>query len=222
VAELIALVLVNRWPDCKHKGIDMVARELTRPSAWTRQRGFVGVAVAAALLVFVASAGTAFASRAIPWRSTSTERLSGATAVLPPAPGIWKSEKLGSGPGQGAEMTGTFTVAAAGYVTALHGTITSFAETSCGTGSIAVPGKLKIIHGTGEDSYGAYNLYAAGVINADADPIVQPERLVLLHKGKRVTGSVEVSFVWPPQKGTSTGAEINYGSCSLQLAFLHG
>lgn len=118
-------------------------------------------------------------------------------------------------------MTGSFTVIAGQYVTDLHGTITANAETSCGTGTITVPGKIKIVHGTGEDSYGAYNVYAAGLIDPSADPIVQPQRLVLLHNGKRLTGSVEVSFVWPPEKGGSTGAEINYGTCSLELAFLH-
>ena len=119
-------------------------------------------------------------------------------------------------------MTGSFTVTAGEYVTDLHGTLTASAETSCGTGTIKVPGEIKIIHGAGSDEYGNYNLYAVGVINPDADPIVQPDRLALLHNGKKLTGSVQLTFVWPPQKGTSTGGEISYGSCSLELVFLHG
>jgi hypothetical protein len=119
-------------------------------------------------------------------------------------------------------MTGSFTVIAGEYLTGLHGKITTSAETSCGTGTITVPGEIKIIHATGEDSYGAYNLYAAGVVNTQADPIVQPLRTVIIHNGKRVTGGVEASFVWPPKKGTMTGGEITYGSCELDLAFLHG
>jgi len=142
--------------------------------------------------------------------------------VLPPALGIWKSQKLGNDSIQGNELIGSFTVTAGEYVTNLHGTLTASAETSCGTGTIKVPGKIKIIHGAGSDEYGNYNLYAVGVINPDADPIVQPDRLALLHNGKKLTGSVQLTFVWPPQKGTRTGGEIDYGSCSLELVFLHG
>jgi hypothetical protein len=119
-------------------------------------------------------------------------------------------------------MTGSFTVIAGEFVTNLHGKLTNSVETSCGTGTIAVPGKIKIIHGTGEDSYGPFDLYAAGTINTTRDPIVQPLRMVVIHNGKRVTGSVELSFVWPPKKGYLTGGEINYGNCSVSLAFLHG
>jgi hypothetical protein len=174
------------------------------------------------LLLVATSAGAAIAAQATPSRSTSAARSSGATTVLPPALGIWRSQKLGNDSIQGAELTGSFTVTAGEYVTDLHGTLTASAETSCGTGTIKVPGKIKIIHGAGSDEYGNYNLYAVGVINADADPIVQPDRVSLLHNGKKVTGSLQLSFVWPPQKGTSTGGEINYGDCSLGLVFLHG
>ena len=121
--------------------------------------------------------------------------------MLPPALGIWRSQKLGNDSIQGAELTGSFTVTAGEYVTDLHGTLTANAETSCGTGTIKVPGKIKIIHGSGSDEYGNYNLYAVGVINVDADPIVQPDRVTLLHNGKKVTGSVQVSFVLRPPEG---------------------
>jgi hypothetical protein len=201
--------------------MDMRDRQLTRPSGWTRRCSFAGLVAIVTLVASGVFVGAAFGTQATSSRSNSLARLTPATAVLPPALGIWKSEKLGNGPIQGAELAGTFTVIAGEYVTDFHGTITASAETSCGTGKITVPGRMKIVHGSGQDSYGAYNLYAAGVINADADPIVQPQRLVLTHNGKRITGSVEVSFVWPPQKGTTTGAEINYGACSLELAFLH-
>lgn len=118
-------------------------------------------------------------------------------------------------------MIGSFTVISGEYVTNLHGKLTNNVESSCGTGTITVPGKIKIIHGTGQDSYGPFNLYAAGTINPSRDPIVQPLRMVVIHNGKRVTGSVELSFVWPPKKGYLTGGEIDYGACSVSLAFLH-
>ena len=159
--------------------------------------------VAAAFILVAASASAAQGARL-------------AATLTSPRVGQWKT----SG-GSAAALAGTFTVTRAGYVTKLQGVITPSAETSCGTGKITVPGRLKIFDASGTSAFGAYNEYVVGLNEPSSTPVIQPMQVVLTHDGHRVNGRIDIVF---PHAKFLGSAEITYttsgpngGGCDLQF-----
>ena len=129
-----------------------------------------------------------------------------ATTVAPPAPGIWKLT---------GDLDATFTVTSGVYVTGFHGTITSTAETSCRTGTVRLPGRLKISHLTGSYYNKPYNEYAVGQSTPSSGPQAVAAKVTLA--GHTYKGQIVLSFL---SRGAAdiwyTTAGVNGGACELE------
>jgi hypothetical protein len=139
-------------------------------------------------------------------------------AVAAPKAGTWKTVKDGYGY---ADVAGTFTVTKSGYVTKLRGTMTSDAETACGTGTVAVPKAQKMFDAKGMDSEGgSYNEWVVGINDPSADPVIQPKKVTVTVDGKSVAGKLDIVF--PHGAGDGAGdIEYDHGNCDLQFDIAH-
>jgi hypothetical protein len=172
----------------------------------TRRRGFGRAVVVAALVSIPATAVAAQGARV-------------ATAPAPPQAGLWKTISAGY---NHTEFTATFTVTKNHYLTGLHGTLTSEAETACGPGTaVTVTGRQRIFDAKGVDAEGAYNEYAVGKNEPGADPVIQPINVELTHNGQPITGKLYIVF---PEHGSLGGGAIEYlnGNCDIQFAIKKG
>ncbi len=135
-------------------------------------------------------------------------------AVAAPKVGTWTTVKNTSGYG---DIAGTFTVTKSAYVTGLHGTITSDAETACGTGTVAVPKAQKIFDAKGTNvEGGSYNEWVVGINDPSADPVIQPKKVTVTVNGRSVAGKLDIVF-------PHGAADIEYdnGNCDLQFDIAH-
>jgi hypothetical protein len=120
------------------------------------------------------------------------------------------------------QLSGSFTVNSKRYVTAFTGTIQSGAETACGTGTIKVIGKQKIIDAKGIDPEGsAYNEYAVGKNDPSADPTIQPIKVTVNDAGKTIPGKLAIVFASAAarKEGAISGGELYYDAGACELAF---
>jgi hypothetical protein len=120
------------------------------------------------------------------------------------------------------QLSGSFTVTSQHYVTAFVGTIASGAETACGTGTIKVIGKQKIIDARGTDPEGgAYNEYAVGRNDPSADPTIQPIQVTVNDAGKTIPGKLTIVFASAAARkaGGISGGELDYDAGACELAF---
>ncbi|HEX3906449.1 MAG TPA: hypothetical protein VHW92_00805 [Mycobacteriales bacterium] len=106
-------------------------------------------------------------------------------------------------------------------VSHLKARIAPTAETACGTGTVTVVGKHKIIHAKGDSEFGTYNLWAVGKNEPDADPVIQPEKVTVIQNGHHRKGTFYISFAGAKghTKAADSGGAIDYhgGNCELQF-----
>ena len=134
-----------------------------------------------------------------------------ARSARAPQSGAWKIEQL-----QGADdLAGSFTMHGT-RITRFHGSIATGAETTCGTGDVALGQALTRFEAKGmNDEGGRYDEWAVGRNAPDADPVIQPIKVKVVHKGRTVSGSVWL--VW--RSSTLGNGELYYdrGQCDLQF-----
>ncbi len=139
-----------------------------------------------------------------------------ARAPVPPPPpaGVWR---IGSGGAADDNLAGSFTVGPSQYLSGLHGKIQSDAESVCGTGSVAVPGRQRIVDAHGVNPQGsAYSEWVVGRNQPLADPVIQPTRVALIVGARHIVGSLDIVF--SNARGES-GGDIYYhgGDCDLNF-----
>jgi hypothetical protein len=134
-------------------------------------------------------------------------------APVAPATGKWHIT---------GDITGAFRVTSKHrYAKSLHATIGADAETACGTGKVSVVGKHRIFDAKGDNSYGHYSQWIVGRNVSSAIPTIQPEKVTVIHDGKRVKGKYDLAFVGRHghNKNGNAFGEISYdhGNCDLQF-----
>ncbi len=137
-----------------------------------------------------------------------------ARAPSPPQAGVWR---ISSGGVDDDNLLGSFTIGANRYLSRLHGTIQSDAENACGTGTVTVAGKQRIIDASGVNPEGsAYGEWVVGRNEQNADPVVQPTRVQLIVGARHIDGSLDIVF--SDARGES-GGDIYYygGNCDLNF-----
>ena len=120
------------------------------------------------------------------------------------------------------QLNGSFTVNSKHYVTAFTGTIQSGADTACGTGTINVIGKQRIIDAKGTDPEGGeYNEYAVGKNDPSADPTIQPIKVTVNDAGKTIQGKLAIVFASAAARkaGGMSGGELYYDGGACELAY---
>jgi hypothetical protein len=150
------------------------------------------------------------------WVSAAAVTLSSVRAakVVPPDSGAWRVS--------GTDLKGALTVTAKhAFETGFHGKIGPDAETACGTGSVSVLGKHKIIHISGEGEFGPYNLWGVGRNAPNSDPVIQPIKVTVNHNGHHGAGRLVMSFLNARghSKAGNAAGELFYknGTCDLQF-----
>ena len=138
-----------------------------------------------------------------------------------PEPGKWVFYNSSSG--FGPELIGSMVVSSGHkYVKHFSGTLGSGADSACGTGKLRVVGKLKIIDAKGENELGNhYNEWAVGRNTPSKDPAISPEKVTLVHAGKRIKG--HIYLVFEGRKGVTkkydSGGEVTYAGGNCDLSF---
>jgi hypothetical protein len=137
-------------------------------------------------------------------------------AKTPPRPAVGKWRVTGT------ELTGSFRVtakhrAAAGFTT----TIGPDAETACGTGTVKVRGRHKIIDAKGTDAEDMhYSEWVVGKNEPGSISDIAPIKVTVTHDGHRHHGRFQLAFLnarGHSKKGDAAG-EITYGKgCLLQF-----
>ncbi|MGO9901179.1 MAG: hypothetical protein ACLP0J_16135 [Solirubrobacteraceae bacterium] len=150
----------------------------------------------------------------IPASAVAVPRAELARAPSPPQAGAWR---ISSGGLDDDNLLGSFTIGANRYLSGLHGTIQSDAETACGTGTVTVAGKHKIIDASGINPEGnAYSDWVVGRNQQNADPVIQPTRVRLIVGSEHIAGSLDLVF--SNTRGQSAGDIYYYGgNCDLNF-----
>jgi hypothetical protein len=114
----------------------------------------------------------------------------------------------------GGRLSGSFIVTSSHYVTALHGTLQNAAPAACGTGTVTVINKVKIIYSKG---------FAWIVGRSRGLEFLGPDSVLVSVGGQTVKGTLDIFFVAArsvafggPTKGSldwGTGA----GACDLSF-----
>jgi hypothetical protein len=150
--------------------------------------------------------------------ATPAAKLAKTNQPAEPKGGAWKIVTNG----YVEQLSGSFTVTSQHYVTAFTGTIASGAETACGTGTVTVVGKQKIIDAKGTDPEGdAYNEYAVGRNDPSADPTIQPVKVTVNDAGTTIPGKLTLVFASAAARkaGGISGGELDYDAGACELAF---
>jgi hypothetical protein len=128
-----------------------------------------------------------------------------AHAKLPPEPkaGRWRTTAQAST--SGGAIVGNFTVTGKHYVAALHGTLADHAPAACGTGTLEVTGKQKIIYSNGY-----------GWIVGGASGLEVPDKVTVKEGGQTIKASLDIFF--PTFGGPAKGSlSWKHGACDLSF-----
>jgi hypothetical protein len=138
-----------------------------------------------------------------------------ASAPAPPRAGVWR---IVSGGARDNDLSGSLTISSGRRISSLHGTIERDAQASCGAGTVTVTSGERIIDATGTSPEGkGYNEWVVGVNEPDASPVVQPTRVQLIVRRRRLTGLLDLVF--SGLRGESRG-DIYYAGGNCDLYFL--
>jgi hypothetical protein len=106
-----------------------------------------------------------------------------------------------------------------GYIKDLRVILAPAASTQCGTGTVHLIGKHKIIDAKGDSDFGPYNEWVVGRNDHRADPVIQPTKVTPSRGGKHFAGRFDMVFN-KPRGGNSTSGNILFhtkapGGCNL-------
>ncbi len=137
----------------------------------------------------------------------------------PPDAGVWSVTNEGF---SGHEVVGQFKVARNHKsVTGFKIKLNSDMTTACGSGTVKVRGKLKLYEAKGQGEYGAYDQWVVGKNKPSADPVIQPEKITIIHSGKKQTARLYIAFVGRKghDKEGNAGGELLYkhSACDIQF-----
>jgi hypothetical protein len=135
-----------------------------------------------------------------------------AVAQTKPKVGSWQATANAA---EGDYLSGGFKVTSKHYVTGFHGTIQPGGDASCGTGTVTVSSKQKIVFWTGN----------GWIIGKPRSLGQSGAKVSVTAGGQTVKGVLSITFVPPAAAkitGSGTTGFVSYGSCELTFAAAHG